>query len=48
MKAFGLMSLFAAGRTRREREIAYLNESVSHTDVERRQLEIARGKFRNY
>lgn len=34
--------------TRDEAEIAYLNRSVSLTDLERRQREIARGKFSNY
>ena len=46
MKAFGLMSLFTPARTRQQVEIAYLNQSVSMTDLERRQREIARGKFR--
>lgn len=45
MKAFGLLSLFASNR--RSREMDYLNESVSLYDVERRQREIAQGKFRN-
>lgn len=45
MKAFGLLSLFASNR--HSREMAYLNESVSLYDVERRQREIAQGKFRN-
>jgi hypothetical protein len=48
MKAFGLMNLFAPNRSRQEREMAYLNQSVSMTDLERRQREIARGKFRGY
>lgn len=31
--------------TRREAELAYLNEAVSLYDLERREREIARGKF---
>jgi hypothetical protein len=46
MKAFGLLSLFAPARSRQDREMAYLNQSVSMADLERRQREIARGKFR--
>lgn len=35
-----------SGRTRREMEISYLNQSVSMHDLERRQREIERGMFR--
>ncbi|MCU0832770.1 MAG: DUF3563 domain-containing protein [Rhizobiaceae bacterium] len=48
MKAFGLLNLFTPARNRQEREIAYLNQSVSMADLERRQREIARGKFRSF
>lgn len=48
MKAFSILSLFAAGRSSREREMAYLNQSVSMTDLERRQRDVARGKFRTF
>jgi Protein of unknown function (DUF3563) len=34
--------------SRHERETAYLNRSVSMCDLERRQREIAAGKFRFY
>jgi hypothetical protein len=33
---------------RREAELAYLNEAVSRYDLERREREIARGKFAGY
>jgi hypothetical protein len=34
-------------RTRGEAELSYLNESMSVTDLEMRQREIDRGRFRN-
>lgn len=34
--------------TRREVELAYLNDSVSLYDLERREREIAAGKFAGY
>lgn len=39
--------LFARVQSRREAELAYLNQSVSLYDVERREREIERGKFAN-
>ena len=39
--------LFAPAPGRRERERAYLDQSVSMADLERRQREIDRGLFRN-
>jgi hypothetical protein len=39
--------IFATTRSRRDREMAYLNESVTVYDLERRQREIAQGLFRN-
>lgn len=36
------------GPSRRELETAYLNESISITDLERRMREIDQGKFRVY
>ncbi len=42
-----LTRLFALPASRQEREMAYLNESTDIYDVERRQREIDRGKFRN-
>ena len=40
-----LTSLFGTASRRRGLERAYLNESVSHYDLERREREIDRGKF---
>jgi hypothetical protein len=37
--------LFAKPATRREREMAYLNRSVTIYDLERRQREVANGMF---
>ena len=34
--------------TRREAELAYLNEAVSPYDLERREHEVAAGKFAGY
>ena len=45
MKPKLLSALFAKAPSRRDREMAYLNESVSIYDLERRQAEIARGRF---
>ncbi len=38
--------MFAPAKTRREIEEAYLNQSVSRYDLERRMKEIEQGKFR--
>jgi hypothetical protein len=38
-------NLFPRRQTRREAELAYLNAAVSHYDLERREREIAMGKF---
>ena len=38
-------SLFPRRQTRREAELAYLNAAVSLYDLERREREIAMGKF---
>lgn len=35
-------------QTRREAELAYLNQAVSLYDLERREREIAQGKFAAY
>ena len=40
-----LRSLFTPKPTRREAELAYLNAAVSLYDLERREREIAQGKF---
>jgi hypothetical protein len=45
MKQNLLTRLFAKPATRRDREMAYLNESVTIYDLERRQREVARGLF---
>jgi len=37
--------LFPRPMSRREAELAYLNASVSRYDLERREAEIAHGKF---
>ena len=37
--------LFPHRQTRREAELAYLNQAVSLYDIERREREIAIGKF---
>ncbi len=47
MKQNLLTRMFAKPASRRERETAYLNESVTIYDLERRQREIARGLFNN-
>lgn len=41
-------NLFARRNTRRDAELAYLNASVSLYDLERREREIALGKFATY
>ena len=46
MKAILLGRIFGQSASRQSREQAYLNQSVSMTDLERRQNEIARGMFR--
>ena len=46
MRKSFLKSIFTIGETRQEREMRYLNKSVSIYDLERRQNEIARGLFR--
>lgn len=40
-----LHSLFSRRPSRREAELAYLSQSVSLYDLERREREIAAGKF---
>ncbi len=46
MKKSILTRLFGSMPTRRDREEAYLNESVSRYDLERRMREVHEGKFR--
>jgi Protein of unknown function (DUF3563) len=41
-------NLFPRRQTRRDAELAYLNASVSLYDLERREREIATGKFATY
>lgn len=48
MKTNLLARIFARPATRQQREMAYLNESVSIYDLESREREVARGKFRGY
>ena len=46
----GLMNTLRSalkGRSRSEVELSYLNESMSRTDLEMRQREIDRGRFRH-
>jgi hypothetical protein len=45
---FGRISSAISGPSRAEIELSYLNGSVSLYDLERRQREIARGKFRSF
>ncbi len=47
MKQNLLTRLFAKPRSRQDRETAYLNESVTIYDLERRQREVALGLFAN-
>lgn len=42
-----LARFFPRQVTRREREMAYLNEAVSMYDLERREREIDQGRFRS-
>ena len=48
MKKNLISALFAKMPTRQDREMAYLNHSVSIYDLERRQREVSQGKFRSY
>ncbi len=48
MKKNLLSALFAKQPTRRDREMAYLNGSVTIFDLERREREVSQGKFRTY
>lgn len=43
-----LKSLFSRRQTRSEAELAYLAQSVSRYDLERREREIDAGKFAGY
>jgi hypothetical protein len=43
-----LKRLFPRRTDRREAELAYLNQSVSLYDLERREREVACGKFAQY
>lgn len=45
---FFLNRILPARKTRRDFEIAYLNEAVSLYDLECREREIARGKFAGF
>jgi hypothetical protein len=40
--------LFPARQTRRQAELAYLNEAVSRYDLEQREREIDQGRFARY
>ncbi len=48
MKKTLLSALFARMPSRQDREMEYLNRSVTIYDLERRQREVAQGKFRNF
>jgi hypothetical protein len=48
MKKTLLSALFAKMPSRQDREMDYLNRSVTIFDLERRQREVAQGKFRNF
>jgi hypothetical protein len=48
MKKSLMSTLFGKMPTRRDREMEYLNRSVTIFDLERRQREVAQGKFRSY
>lgn len=48
MKKSLMSALFGKHPTRAEREMEYLNRSVTIFDLERRQREVAQGKFRSY
>ncbi len=41
-------TLFPHRQTRREAELAYLNQAVSRYDIEQREREIERGKFARF
>ena len=48
MKKSLMAALFGKQPTRQDREMEYLNRSVTIFDLERRQREVAQGKFRSY
>jgi hypothetical protein len=48
MKKSLMSTLFGKMPTRQDREMEYLNRSVTIFDLERRQREVAQGKFRSY
>jgi hypothetical protein len=48
MKMNLLTRMFLKPVSRQQREMAYLNESVSIYDLESREREVSRGKFRGY
>jgi hypothetical protein len=48
MKQNLLIRMFKKTISRRDREIAYLNESVTIHDLERREREVAQGLFSNH
>lgn len=47
-RGFNRITKAIAGRSRHDREMEYLNGSMSLTDLERRQRNIDRGMFRDY
>lgn len=48
MKKGFLSALFSKPRSRRDLELDYINRSVSIYDLERREREVAQGRFRDY
>lgn len=48
MKTNLLTRMFPKPASRQQREMAYLNEAVSIYDLESREREVSRGKFRGY
>lgn len=48
MKTTFLARMFPKPASRRDREMAYLNEAVSIYDLERREREIDQGRFRGF
>lgn len=46
MKQNLITRLFASPASRQDRELAYLNQSVTIYDLERRQREVSNGLFR--
>ena len=48
MKKNFLSALFPKAPTRHEMEMDYLSKSVSIYDLERREREVARGRFRSF